>query len=681
MEPAAFNRGLIALLTGLFLITVAWPVSGTAEQSAEGGELTRALRANVVAIRATWADGSQHDGFGFMVGVRGNETYIATADHVVRDNSPSSMPDRVAQKIEIETFERRGRTFEAVLLGTHEASIDLAVITAELPSDISWRKDALASEPDELTYGAEVWFVGRDKRWYVPGRPGVINRIDRLRHKIIVDDLSVRAGTSGAILVAEDGIVGMIVRDDAAESRATLIDVIETAFRDWGHPWDLLPIVERRPEALVEESLETPAEAEAEAGLPLTRAERREVQRALQALGYNPRGIDGIFGDNTRRALETWQNELGAKATGFLTEGQYTKLLAEARPKLAAMPEPRTKPPRALLIAKAEEEVRAIFNAVTQRDVNAIIRRVEVPYSDRGEILTNKSEIRNALLARMEKPSYPKYFTIIEVDAEFVSDYKKRDGGAEAHNIARALQLEDNDVMAQVHYTFETVDRAQAVLFFRLDEGDLRYAGACCLQTQAKPGTTAPSEPAQEMDVSKIFQIPTANITIDGDFRDWRRVRPVLVDPPNDEDSKANFSGTDMDTFYLARDSQYLYLAMTLHDGLPQWDLSTLYFFVANQRPFEVDIPGDMDAAVSFYEGNRNVWTNERGIGGRPVREATDYPSHFVASGPSFIEWKVPLNDMGDLNGRFVRVYIHVVEPEFQRVSDGNLPGIELRVD
>jgi hypothetical protein len=88
-----------------------------------------------------------------------------------------------------------------------------------------------------------------------------------------------------------------------------------------------------------------------------------------------------------------------------------------------------------------------------------------------------------------------------------------------------------------------------------------------------------------------IFLIPIADIAIDGNFGDWRGIDPVLDDPlPRDRDRTADFPGTDLKAFYLARDKQYLYLAMTLHDGLPSRNLNTAYFFVAQQQQFEVNV-------------------------------------------------------------------------------------------
>jgi peptidoglycan hydrolase-like protein with peptidoglycan-binding domain len=68
----------------------------------------------------------------------------------------------------------------------------------------------------------------------------------------------------------------------------------------------------------------------AEDGLRLTRDQRRQVQRSLSLLGYDPRGIDGIFGRGTRSALEGWQRANRFEPTGYLTEDQIARLDAQA---------------------------------------------------------------------------------------------------------------------------------------------------------------------------------------------------------------------------------------------------------------------------------------------------------------------------------------------------------------
>lgn len=71
----------------------------------------------------------------------------------------------------------------------------------------------------------------------------------------------------------------------------------------------------------------------AEEALNLGRDGRRNVQRNLSLLGYDPRGIDGIFGPGSRAAITAWQRAKGYPATGFLTRDQLSALntAAEAR--------------------------------------------------------------------------------------------------------------------------------------------------------------------------------------------------------------------------------------------------------------------------------------------------------------------------------------------------------------
>lgn len=82
----------------------------------------------------------------------------------------------------------------------------------------------------------------------------------------------------------------------------------------------------------------------AEAGLNLRPEDRLVVQEALTALDFDTRGVDGVFGANTRRAIISWQRNRGDEPTGYLTASQYGELLAEAEPKLAALESARRQP-------------------------------------------------------------------------------------------------------------------------------------------------------------------------------------------------------------------------------------------------------------------------------------------------------------------------------------------------
>ncbi|EAQ03217.1 hypothetical protein OB2597_13773 [Pseudooceanicola batsensis HTCC2597] len=75
----------------------------------------------------------------------------------------------------------------------------------------------------------------------------------------------------------------------------------------------------------------------AEADLALTREARREVQRYLTILGFNTRGVDGIFGPATRSALTDWQVARRFDETGYLDARQLSALRSEGAARAAEL--------------------------------------------------------------------------------------------------------------------------------------------------------------------------------------------------------------------------------------------------------------------------------------------------------------------------------------------------------
>ena len=67
-----------------------------------------------------------------------------------------------------------------------------------------------------------------------------------------------------------------------------------------------------------------------EQDLGLTRGDRRQIQRDLTLLDHDPRGIDGLFGPATRRAIISWQDANRFEMTGFLNKRQYELLHEQA---------------------------------------------------------------------------------------------------------------------------------------------------------------------------------------------------------------------------------------------------------------------------------------------------------------------------------------------------------------
>lgn len=62
----------------------------------------------------------------------------------------------------------------------------------------------------------------------------------------------------------------------------------------------------------------------AEQALGLNRDRRRSIQRDLALLGYDPRGVDGVFGPATRRAIAAWQSDQGLETHGYLDRDQLS---------------------------------------------------------------------------------------------------------------------------------------------------------------------------------------------------------------------------------------------------------------------------------------------------------------------------------------------------------------------
>ncbi|MGZ9809247.1 peptidoglycan-binding protein [Pseudoroseicyclus sp. H15] len=92
-------------------------------------------------------------------------------------------------------------------------------------------------------------------------------------------------------------------------------------------------------EAAIEAIISEPNRAArlVEEAMRLDRDERQDVQRDLTMLGYNTRGIDGIFGPGTRGAVTNWQQENGFPQTSYLTPDQITRIDAQAARRAAEL--------------------------------------------------------------------------------------------------------------------------------------------------------------------------------------------------------------------------------------------------------------------------------------------------------------------------------------------------------
>jgi peptidoglycan hydrolase-like protein with peptidoglycan-binding domain len=95
------------------------------------------------------------------------------------------------------------------------------------------------------------------------------------------------------------------------------------------YPDGLFVAEARRAIERIEQEPAQLAEAE-EDRLNLSRDARRQIQRSLTLLDYDPKGIDGIFGRGSRAAITKFQQANGLPATGFVTRGLVDRLKVQA---------------------------------------------------------------------------------------------------------------------------------------------------------------------------------------------------------------------------------------------------------------------------------------------------------------------------------------------------------------
>lgn len=81
----------------------------------------------------------------------------------------------------------------------------------------------------------------------------------------------------------------------------------------------------------------------AEAALKLTVLDRQHLQAALGGLGFDTRGIDGVFGPRSRQMIAAWQKRRNDPPTGFVTAAQKAALLRDGAAAVTAFDDRRKK--------------------------------------------------------------------------------------------------------------------------------------------------------------------------------------------------------------------------------------------------------------------------------------------------------------------------------------------------
>ena len=143
-----------------------------------------------------------------------------------------------------------------------------------------------------------------------------------------------------------------------------------------------------------------------EQDLSLSASARRQIQRNLTLLGYNTRGIDGIFGRGTRSAVSSWQEANGFRVTGYIDQSQINTLERQAAARAAQ------------LEAEAAER-----RAATERD--------DRDYWDRTGALGGEANFR----AYLERFPDGRYAEIAQNRLDQIEE-RRRDEAADAERVA-----------------------------------------------------------------------------------------------------------------------------------------------------------------------------------------------------------------------------------------------------
>ena len=160
--------------------------------------------------------------------------------------------------------------------------------------------------------------------------------------------------------------------------------------------------------------------------------------------------------------------------------------------------------------------------------------------------------------------------------------------------------------------------------------------------------TNAQAAPKLDLDPPyQIFEIPTAAITLDGAKTDWPE-NSIVAQESADWN---NNQGMDIVKAYLAKDADNLYIAMELAgEPIESSNGNPVYYF------FEIRADTDewwhdnfqFQAFYDSYDSQWKVHVSQRDGQGN-YNEITVPDDISIGIGTSFIEWKLPLTQLGDL--------------------------------
>jgi len=270
---------------------------------------------------------------------------IAAAGHVVRSRSDAWLLGTDADEVNFATVGAQGLSLQAmleiasrapgqamVMIGMEPRRIDLGdglgrgMGAVDVPQGVS----LLSGAPDDLAEFAleAVLEPGADLRAALSDTRGVRS------HGFLSSVVPFIAPEPAPVAEGESDADETALWDAAVELNTI------GAYRAYLEEYPRGLYADEAEAAIEALELDPLAEAEAvEDALDLSRDDRRRIQRALSILGYDPRGIDGIFGPGTRGAVSAWQRANGYDDTSFLDADQIDDLRQQAAQRAAELEE------------------------------------------------------------------------------------------------------------------------------------------------------------------------------------------------------------------------------------------------------------------------------------------------------------------------------------------------------
>ncbi len=208
--------------------------SGAAAKPQAKDPLREDIKRLIVRIETTFPDRVSY-GTGIVYGTEGDQVYIVTANHVVRDG------DRQGQNVLVEFYTLRGKPLAAKLSSHFDLGHDLAVLSVanakEQGIDVNAFPFDRAGDPGPLTRGDPVFLAGHpnDVRWSLSVTPDAFIETDE--DWLRFDSKSLFPGHSGgALLNFRFEIVGMLRSDKQPYGEALGIVEVLKILKEWGYP-------------------------------------------------------------------------------------------------------------------------------------------------------------------------------------------------------------------------------------------------------------------------------------------------------------------------------------------------------------------------------------------------------------------------------------------------------------